>query len=51
MLLIPAQTIARGWREIDTEEGRSPTGGPGDGSNGNGLMDEVRRAKLEHKAR
>ncbi len=51
MLLIPAHTIARGWREIDIEEGRSPTGGPGDGSNGNGLMDEVRRTKLEHKAR
>ena len=36
MLLIPAQTIARGWREIDIEEGAADRG-PGDGSNGNGL--------------
>jgi uncharacterized protein involved in exopolysaccharide biosynthesis len=51
MLLIPAHTIARGWRELDAEEGGRPNGRPGEGGNGNGLMGDVRRANLEHKAR
>ena len=52
MLLIPAHTIARGWREIGDEPAWRPPGGNGNG-NGNGAARHraaVRASRLE-KAR
>ncbi|HEY0319301.1 MAG TPA: hypothetical protein VGC49_13540 [Solirubrobacterales bacterium] len=44
MLLVPAQTIAQGWREPDGRNG--PPGGPGEG-NGRGRQEDVARPGRE----
>lgn len=48
MLLIPAQTIARGWRGIDDAEGQSLNGGANGGSNGHRHAGEAPHAHRQH---
>jgi hypothetical protein len=44
MLLIPARTIARGWREAGEEESGSPNEGPDGRRNGHGRSEDAVRA-------
>jgi hypothetical protein len=47
MLLIPAQTIARGWRELDKEGERDSDGPSGDGPAGTGGPEGTLRSRPE----
>jgi hypothetical protein len=48
MLLIPAQTIARGWRQLEAEEGRS-TGEATDNGHGPRRGGQSARARADHE--
>lgn len=49
MLLVPAQTIARGWREVGEEERRRPGRDPRGSTNGHGSRERVPRPDPEHE--